>query len=452
MGIKWEFEMDQIKMYICDNCKLSSLTKMVKKKLSVTPYGGVNYGFVCNSCNTNYEKYSVNNYIVPYWIDDEGTKHTDIPNQLIDLTYAEKQLIALASSHMNLVHLKNGTLGSTGHVVALEQDLSEIAMVLPRLPDTINVIKILRKGVTKDQDTYQKMFKVRRSKVINALKWLVKYNVLYRQYNVHVNEKNLDWMDGQEEALLPIKNDVMTGMNEAHDDGDMGPSVAQTLMSDIPNVEADYEMSGSLLNLNIQHPTLNDRKILSEIKNATKGSNKNIVVNWPAFSDKPISEYGNKKVFCMLYPWLYPGGNGDFLEDRSIDVSPQEWAKHQMHYYDNRFAGDKTWCFYAQNYIQRRRNQDQGGWFVKSFHNDENIESVSDLQKKLQKEGSKFVSKLQYFSKNVPGSDSFWRQKKHEIFAWISYHISIGNGAPSFFITLSCAEYHWKHLEILINE
>ena len=71
------------------------------------------------------------------------------------------------------------------------------------------------------------------------------------------------------------------------------------------------------------------------------------------------------KVFCMLFPWLYPGGNGDYLENRNIKITPMEWAKYQLQYADGRFSEDKIWCFYAQNYCQRRRNMDQGYWFVR---------------------------------------------------------------------------------------
>ncbi|MEE4247969.1 MAG: hypothetical protein V2I33_21465, partial [Kangiellaceae bacterium] len=95
---------------------------------------------------------------------------------------------------------------------------------------------------------------------------------------------------------------------------------------------------------------------------------------------------------------------------------------------------------------------DEGRWFTKSFYNDEQIDSVSDLQKMIDKEGIKFISKLQYFSKTIPGSDAYWRQKKHEIFTWISHHVKEGNGPPAYFMTLSCAEYHWRDLQKLINE
>ena len=95
---------------------------------------------------------------------------------------------------------------------------------------------------------------------------------------------------------------------------------------------------------------------------------------------------------------------------------------------------------------------EQGRWFVKNFIPGDNISCLEDLQEQLQKNDTRFLSKLQYFSKNVPGSDAYWREKKAELISWIGHHISIGNGAPNFFITLSCAEYQWKDIEILINK
>jgi hypothetical protein len=36
--------------------------------------------------------------------------------------------------------------------------------------------------------------------------------------------------------------------------------------------------------------------------------------------------------------------------------------------------------------------------------------------------------------------------------SWIGHHVEEGNGPPSLFITLLCAEYHWKDIERLLNK
>jgi hypothetical protein len=109
---------------------------------------------------------------------------------------------------------------------------------------------------------------------------------------------------------------------------------------------------------------------------------------------------------------------------------------------DGRFAKDKTWCFYALNYAEHRRNMTQGQWFVNNLLNIEEILCTDSLKEKIKNNDTKFIEKLQYFSKCVPGSDSYWRNKRAELISWIGHNVEQGNGAPSMFVTLSCAESH----------
>ena len=96
--------------------------------------------------------------------------------------------------------------------------------------------------------------------------------------------------------------------------------------------------TGTISNTDCAVPTSDDLDILKEVRDSKSGREKGAAINWPAFSDEPISEYSNKHVFCMLFPWLYPGGNGDFNEDRKIDISIKDWASQQLHLADGRFA------------------------------------------------------------------------------------------------------------------
>jgi hypothetical protein len=83
-------------------------------------------------------------------------------------------------------------------------------------------------------------------------------------------------------------------------------------------------------------------EILKEVRGGESGRERGSSINWPALSEEPISEYYNNRVFYMIFPWLYPGGNGDFNEDRKIEISVKDWASQQLHLADGRFAKDKT--------------------------------------------------------------------------------------------------------------
>jgi hypothetical protein len=73
------------------------------------------------------------------------------------------------------------------------------------------------------------------------------------------------------------------------------------------------------------------------------------------------------------------------------------------------------------------------------------------LKEKLKNNDTKFIEKLQYFAQCVPGSYSYWRNKRAEMISWIGHHVEQGNGDPSLFVTLSCAENHWQDIENLLN-
>jgi hypothetical protein len=154
----------------------------------------------------------------------------------------------------------------------------------------------------------------------------------------------------------------------------------------------------------------------------------------------------------MLFHWLYPGGNGDFNEDRKIDISVKDWATQQLHLADGLFAKDKTWCLFALKYAEIRRNMTQGHWFVKNLIHSEDVPDMETLKEKLINNDTTFIDKLQYFARLIPGSDSYWINKRAELVYCIGHHVEEGNGHPYLFITLLCVEYHWKDIERLLNK
>jgi hypothetical protein len=73
---------------------------------------------------------------------------------------------------------------------------------------------------------------------------------------------------------------------------------------------------------------------------------------WPYVSETAENEYKYINLFPRAFPWLFPGGTGDFMMYREKEVSAYDWAKTLLHYYDGRFAKDKFWCFYTLNFCE----------------------------------------------------------------------------------------------------
>ncbi len=80
-----------------------------------------------------------------------------------------------------------------------------------------------------------------------------------------------------------------------------------------------------------------------------------------------MSEFSDTKIFCLAFPWLFPGGIADIKESRECDIDIADWAQNLLFYEDGRFAKDNLWCFFVLNYLQRHRNKSQSRWFVSDF-------------------------------------------------------------------------------------
>lgn len=403
---------------------------------------------ICSRCRSQKGKYTFchENKTLPTWMNGNMVKYS-IPKELQNLTIAEKLLIQRISPLIPVIHIKNGSVGSRGHVVSFFQDISGICSELPKLPSEVSVVKVLRSGITAKGENVSRTLTVNRHKVLNALKWLKVHNPLYK--DVKIIESNLDWMKGKQSEDLT--NVITIECNESDDeDKDKGPCENQIIEPYNLTTNPEDETYGCVSSEKTQIMFDGDRKLADSICTDSKGT-RIPIIDWPTREVKPISEYGDTKIFCLAFPWLFPGGMGDIKESRERDVDIGDWAENLLFYEDGRFAKDNLWCFFTLNYIQRHRNKSQSRWFVKDFVGNA-PPTLDALQEQLQHGDTTFIDKLMYFGKIVPGSTAYWRSKKAELYSWINYHIEKGRGAPNIFMTLSCAEYFWPDLKRLLEE
>ena len=71
-----------------------------------------------------------------------------------------------------MFHLKKGQIGSEVHVCCFEQDVKTFVNELTRLPDNVEIIKVLKHYHIGDGNYGIKGFLVQRKKVLAALYWL----------------------------------------------------------------------------------------------------------------------------------------------------------------------------------------------------------------------------------------------------------------------------------------
>jgi hypothetical protein len=415
----------------------------------------------------------VNKKCLPVWRNN-GVVMFHLPSELKDLGHAEKMLIQRVSPFVSLHHMKNGILGMTGHVCAFEQDVNEFITRLPRCKDDISLLRVIKKVRTEigSDEIKDKAFRVRKSKVLGALNWLKEHNPLFS--DIIIDASALDWIDGEEGDIegLIVSTEEIDASNDVLDKAteDVGPVPG---FYDPNNVKGDnvaafgYIATGGKAEL-----SPNDSVINNALQEAVDGSSrmKEITVDWPAIKDQPVSEYSDTRIFALAFPWLFPGklcmlyirsclidnlliklisgGEGDVIDS---EWKIAEWGKRLLYYEDGRFAADKIFTFFALNYIVRKRNSSSGMFFVDNF-NSECPDTLEELQDKIRSGDTTFINSLTYWNKRVKGSTAYWYQKRSELYTWINHHVERGNGAPLFFITLSCAEHYWPDIIALLKE
>ncbi len=98
----------------------------------------------------------------------------------------------------------------------------------------------------------------------------------------------------------------------------------------------------------------------------------------------------------------------------------------------------------------RRRNQSNGRFFVKKFCGDCPT-SIEEMKERIAKETLLLsrnynIFQILYLDLQAIGV------KKDEVHSWIRHHVEAGHGPPTFFITLSCAEYYWPDIFRLLQD
>jgi Helitron helicase-like domain at N-terminus len=408
---------------------------------------------ICSSClkYSNNEHFK-NQHWLPIWYMN-GEAIYGVPMELSRLSLAEQMLIQLATPFIPLRHIKNGVFGLCGHVCSFDQDVEGFVNTLPRKKTDVTMLQVLRdvRDEIGHESTRPQSYRVRKSFVGEALRWLKTYNVEYKDINIDMSA--LDWLvhdEGSMESLdIICKENIVTDEDTCFDiNSDMGPSPRMTrgvmeTGSAIKSFGYVCDGPGDILS---PDDTLVHNEILEVVD--TSARKKEISVKWPSMGPVAISEYGTARIFARAFPWLFPGGLGD-VKDFPEDIS--KWGRNLLQYEDGRFSKDKFFCFYALNYITRNRNASSGNWFIKEF-NKGGPENLEELKECIKNGDLEFVNRLTYFNKRVKGSTSFWFQKRAEVYSWINHHVEAGNGPPTFFITLSCAEYYWPDIIRLLRE
>lgn len=254
-------------------------------------------------------KNSFHNNNGPVWINEKSNYAYSLPDELIDLRIGEKLLIQKPSTYIPLIHVYNGMYGIQCHCVSFPQDVSEVCYKLPHIK--CSVVRVIRAS-SDNQDSviksHCKSFMIRRRKVMDALIWLKKFNVLYRDDpNIDIDENNLAWMEDKEESYLHGVHDIIDNANTSEYNSSV--AISQT------GTSQKHCYFGSVTQTSLTQFNEADIKVVNELRRYVANSKGGSIptMDFPQIQTYPNNEYDGTPFFAEAYPWMFPGGIGVFF-------------------------------------------------------------------------------------------------------------------------------------------
>ena len=412
-----------LEMSVCDICLERSHTK--KTQLQGTQR-------ICTRCkrDKNTPKiYSSDNKMDP----------GPVPTELLGLTQVEEMLISAVMPMMSIYRLPYGQYGYSGHVINFPQDVLSFARTLPRLPSQLDVVVVRKQGV----DQTHRDFRVRRTVVEQALRYLVTHNKYYRANDVRIDEEALLLLP--EDGSLCDFDPVVLETPDATD-GDDNSST-----TDIPpsGGELSTENDDEIVRSFVPHVTrsLTEQETVRQIvqPQPTRDQSQNSsTLMWPSIGGRPINEFDTEGYFSCAFPTLYPTGAADFHDARQRNVTIGNYFKHLMLYDDGRFAKHPRFRFFALNTEMRWRAIQAGRVYVRQHPGDAHL-SVDALRDMVGREGECFSNRVLHYAASLRGTKQYWFRQRNQLMAMVDTL-----GLPTIFFTHSAADNHWPELARLI--
>ena len=128
-----------------DRCEICHQVRLGMKTEMVTH--GVKTLRCCSRCfRLDVNEVEFLQKTLPTWFDPKTKKlQYHIPQQLAILREGEKLIIQRANVYMPVYHLKMGQTACKGHCVSFRQHIGDIVEILPRLPEEVEYLQVIKK-------------------------------------------------------------------------------------------------------------------------------------------------------------------------------------------------------------------------------------------------------------------------------------------------------------------
>ena len=308
--IHFEYRMRTLQLKTCTVCRENKLAfedKDIVRDVNENREGGgagMSEGWTCDVCrkNKNTVEDQLKQNLQPVWYErneDGSYKMTgegenqkripryDIPDELKDLSMAEKLLIRRCSPLIPSVHIRHGIYGLNGHCVCFPQNIDNMCSELPQTKSNMVIfVRNIRNRGTNNSMRQKDHFRVRKTKVIKALEWLKIHHIGY--HDITIKKSNLDWI--QNDSVYNETTNCNLEMN-CRNQSTQTPGKETLSENQCPTNNAnqadEMEIEAMHYNYNTNNPNAKSTRIMQGLMQHTK--QKKDVLEFPHIDhNKPL--------------------------------------------------------------------------------------------------------------------------------------------------------------------
>ncbi|CAF1560223.1 unnamed protein product, partial [Rotaria sordida] len=243
-----------------------------------------------------------------------------------------------------------------GNCITFLQNVPNIVNSLPlTLADLSDTLKVIFIGARPpDRLHLKKVLTVRKKRIIQALQWLKKYNILYQ--NININLENIAQLP-EDDVPKCIMSTLEQKIGDEEGQSERIGYVPDPLMNPKECTTAVVISISNSGVLDVNGSSVSSDEIVNYFLHKIKTNDQAVTENVYLIphSSKSVNEYFNPKLLTGLYPTLFCYGRGA-PEDQSrpIEIKFKEHIRYLLSYNDRRFETNHSFIFVVFNLLQRR--------------------------------------------------------------------------------------------------
>ena len=399
---------------------------------------------ICNNCESVMIKGKV-----PKLSLANGLWLGDVPEELSNLTFSERMLVARVRHNRCVMRVSSGRAKMVANAIMFANPTVTVYHSLP--PSQKEMDEVLAFVFTGSAQPTEEDFKrtpmlVRRNAVSLALEWLKLNHSDYA--DLHISRENLETYPlsgipvtvcfGKAAEDGPIQPALATGVHDDEDSHGTSNGPCPFTVHGLTGEEYSKLSIGSLKARALRH---------LESKGLTLGIGRD---------ESPQSMFDNPQLYPQMFPWLFPYGFGGLGQSRhKRKLSLLEHKQSLLMYHDKRFQTDLYFPIIAFNHEQISAGITGSFLMAKRQKFGNIVDRLTSLDKMVLKTltermaGGEYVrpqtdaekacfavlDNLDHVGGHVKGSLTSKKYMRNEIWSLISF-----TGAPLWFITLSPAD------------